>query len=387
MKYGFWRDWGGFPGFFACRLTAGRLGQYPFVMARVIATVFAAAIACSVFAQDSKSLTIGDAAPPLKVTGWSKGTPVKELKKGNVYVVEFWATWCGPCIQSMPHLSDMADKNKGKATFISVNTWDYRGSDGKQEAAAAHVERVNKFIKENDAKMRYNIALDDEKDTTSTTWMRAAGQNGIPCAFIINAEGVIAWIGHPMEMEEVLEKVNAKSWDLAAYKVEFEKRASKQREAMAARAKLAEIAKKGDMAAFDEAMKKSDPMDAISVAVSTDSNFGIQVLEKYAGKIEAVSHETWCSMAAYVASSKSASADVVGRATKIAETCAGLTPEKEAALSYAYLARCLSSGGKKPEALAALDKASELVAKYEPEQYREAIKNFIAMTKKEIESK
>ena len=46
------------------------------------------------------------------------------------------------------------------------------------------------------------------------TWMEASGQNGIPTAFIVNKEGKIAWIGHPMEMERPLEKIIAGTWDL-----------------------------------------------------------------------------------------------------------------------------------------------------------------------------
>ena len=51
-----------------------------------------------IHAQDDPppSLTLGDAAPPLQVREWLKGTPVQKFEKGRVYVVEFWATWCRP---------------------------------------------------------------------------------------------------------------------------------------------------------------------------------------------------------------------------------------------------------------------------------------------------
>ena len=54
-------------------------------------------------------------------------------------------------------------------------------------------------------------------------WMTAAGQGGIPTAFIINKDGRIAWIGHPMQMDGPLEKIVKGSWDLAAASAEFRK--------------------------------------------------------------------------------------------------------------------------------------------------------------------
>ncbi len=54
------------------------------------------------------TLHVGDAAPPVRVAEWLKGTPSTSLTDGRVHVVEFWATWCGWCVEDMPHLSALA---------------------------------------------------------------------------------------------------------------------------------------------------------------------------------------------------------------------------------------------------------------------------------------
>jgi thiol-disulfide isomerase/thioredoxin len=51
------------------------------------------------------TLKVGDAAPKLQVAKWVQGEEVKEFDKAKAYIVEFWATWCGPCKASIPHLN------------------------------------------------------------------------------------------------------------------------------------------------------------------------------------------------------------------------------------------------------------------------------------------
>jgi len=69
---------------------------------------------------DGPTLKPGDAAPALQVKQWVKGDAVKGFAKDKIYVVEFWATWCGPCKASIPHLTELAKSHKD-VTFVGVS--------------------------------------------------------------------------------------------------------------------------------------------------------------------------------------------------------------------------------------------------------------------------
>lgn len=140
--------------------------------------------------QPAVTLKMGDAAPEFKVGQWFKGGPVSLDSKGT-FIVECWATWCGPCIAAFPHLSELAKANEGKATVIGVNVWERKKP-----------EEVKTFVEGQGDKMSYNVAADSD-GYIATHWLKAAGQNGIPCAFVVS-KGKVAWIGHPAALDQKL---------------------------------------------------------------------------------------------------------------------------------------------------------------------------------------
>ncbi len=165
---------------------------------------------------DSKTLTIGDAAPALKVEKFLKGDEIKEFKKGHVYVVEFWATWCGPCIRAFPHVSELQEKYKDQLTVVGVNIWE-RGYNEELN------KKIAEFMDKHGENMRYTVAFDGGAKYMADNYMAAANINSIPHAFIVNQDGKIAWIGHPASMDDALDQIVNKKWDMKKAKAERQK--------------------------------------------------------------------------------------------------------------------------------------------------------------------
>jgi thiol-disulfide isomerase/thioredoxin len=177
----------------------------------LLAVVFLVTVTLSTRAE----LMVGDKAARLQTGKWIQGEPVTGFDSNHVYIVEFWATWCGPCVQTIPHLNQLWTKFKDRGVIvIGVDIWD---SD----------ETVAPFVKKMGTNMTYRVALDDKSQDpggfmSSTWWKRKVNNHGIPAAFVINRDGVIAWIGHPGGLnEEILEEIISGKQDLAKAAVDY----------------------------------------------------------------------------------------------------------------------------------------------------------------------
>jgi len=150
------------------------------------------------------TLKAGDPAPALSIEQWLKGSPVASIERGKVYVVEFWATWCTPCVANIPHLNGIQAKHP-EVVVIGVAGSERRPAEGQPDT---RVEKLNDFIAKRGDGMNYRVAYDDDRSMPKA-WMEPAGQNGIPCVFIVGRDGKIAWIGHPVAMDKHLESAIA----------------------------------------------------------------------------------------------------------------------------------------------------------------------------------
>jgi len=145
-----------------------------------------------------RAAEIGDPAAPIEVSDWLKGDAfsLDDVKGKKIVVVEFWATWCGPCVKSIPHISEMQEKFADRGVvFLGVTD---------EDAATA-----KPFVDKMAEKMNYVVAC-DKNGATNKGYLGAYGVNGIPHAFIIGRDGNIAWHGHPMSgLDKELEKLAA----------------------------------------------------------------------------------------------------------------------------------------------------------------------------------
>jgi thiol-disulfide isomerase/thioredoxin len=222
-----------------------------------LAATFLALVA---FQARAQTLAVGDDAPAIEVSRWAKGEKVERLEKDRSYVVEFWATWCGPCRVSIPHLTELQKKHKD-IRFIGVAVWE---QDQK---------KVAPFVESMGDKMDYSVALDDvpagqngNTGKMAKGWMTASGSNGIPTAFIVK-NGKIAWIGHPMMMEQPLEKVISPTFDLSKAADEYRAEKGKELKLAAVQQKLQKLGffatVKSRIEVMDQAIEETPELESL----------------------------------------------------------------------------------------------------------------------------
>lgn len=125
-------------------------------------------------------------APELLV---EKGLTPEPKREGKFVLIDFWATWCGPCRKAIPELNALQKKFGDKLVVIGI-------SDEKEDAVKAMKEPA----------MNYSVAIDTQARTK-----KALEVNGIPHLILIDPQGIVKWEGFPfLAGHELTEEVVGK---------------------------------------------------------------------------------------------------------------------------------------------------------------------------------
>lgn len=115
---------------------------------------------------------VGNPGPNLQVEQWLSEPPKVE---GKFMLIDFWATWCGPCVRAIPHMNELHHEFKNELAIIGIS-----------REARATVERMKSPV------MEYYSAID-----TQFRMARFFEIRSIPHVVLMGPDGTVLWKGHP----------------------------------------------------------------------------------------------------------------------------------------------------------------------------------------------
>src|SRR5438270_1117714 len=124
-----------------------------------------------------------EAPPELKVSQWIDQAPVRLADlRGKVVLLDFWATWCGPCRVSMPKINALSRRYKERGLVV-LGLTEFEGeADGRELSRAEETEYLRQFKRRQN--ISYGFGVSEDKETA-----RGYGVTSIPTAVLIDRRG------------------------------------------------------------------------------------------------------------------------------------------------------------------------------------------------------
>ena len=132
----------------------------------------------------------GKPMPALEVSGWVNGEVTPEQMKGKIVVLDFYATWCGPCMAAIPHTNELMEKYKEKGVVVLGVCTSKNGQ-----------EKMEQVVK--DKGIKYPTAKDPQLAA-----QKAWHVGYYPTYAIVDRKGIVRIVGlQPEYVEKVIEQL------------------------------------------------------------------------------------------------------------------------------------------------------------------------------------
>lgn len=198
-----------------------------------------------------ENLNLGEKAPGINITEWIANVPENKDLGNKFKVLEFWTTWCGPCLGAVPHMNELAKEFGDEILFLSITN--------------ESPEKVNRTLK----RMEFlSTVVTDQTSYTQQEYGDGKSEyTALPMTVLIDDKNIIKWIGQPQMLDrDILESLLDGSIE--------EKNAFKYREKeddddfMAYVAKIKKL-KNSDINYYLELKKVDDSMDGMTIESSS----------------------------------------------------------------------------------------------------------------------
>ncbi|HEY1683378.1 MAG TPA: redoxin family protein [Tepidisphaeraceae bacterium] len=134
----------------------------------------------------------GHPMPTLDLEGWINGQVTPEMMKGKVVVIDFYATWCGPCMAAVPHNNELSAKYKDQGLVLFGVCTNEQGQDQMPQVVKEH-------------NIQYPTARDPRLNSEKAWHVQY-----YPTYAVVDRKGIVRAIGlQPDHVEEVVQKLLA----------------------------------------------------------------------------------------------------------------------------------------------------------------------------------